>query len=262
MEGRPGGRVAGKVALVTGAAAGIGRAIALRLAEEGAALVVVDIDAGGLAETERMIEAADGSATASPLTIIADVTDEAAVKTLFAAALARHGRIDILVNDVGGGTSGRIWEAKAEDWDHVIRLNLRSAFLCTREAAAHMRERRSGRIVNLSSGAREGTPWAAYYTGNSAYSAAKAGIHGFTRGVALELAEYGVTVNAVAPGPIETERTGPGFRKIEHLEYGPIRATPLRRIGMPDDVANAVLYLASDEAKYITGTTLPVAGGR
>ena len=262
MAGGPGGRVAGKVALVTGAAAGIGRAIALRLAEEGAALVVVDIDAGGLAETERMIEAADGSATASPLAVAADVTDEAAVKTLFAAALARHGRIDILVNDVGGGTSGRIWEAKAEDWDHVIRLNLRSAFLCTREAAAHMRERRSGRIVNLSSGAREGTPWAAYYTGNSAYSAAKAGIHGFTRGVALELAEYGVTVNAVAPGPIETERTGPGFRKIEHLEYGPIRATPLRRIGMPDDVANAVLYLASDEANYITGTTLPVAGGR
>ena len=262
MEGRPGGRVAGKVALVTGAAAGIGRAIALRLAEEGAALVVVDIDADGLAETERMIEAADGSAPAPPLAIIADVTDEAAVKTLFAAALARHGRIDILVNDVGGGTSGRIWEATVEDWDHVIRLNLRSAFLCTREAAAHMRERRSGRIVNLSSGAREGTPWAAYYTGNSAYSAAKAGIHGFTRGVALELAEYGVTVNAVAPGPIETERTGPGFRKIEHLEYGPIRATPLRRIGMPDDVANAVLYLASDEANYITGITLPVAGGR
>lgn len=262
MEGRPGGRVAGKVALVTGAAAGIGRAIALRLAEEGAALVVVDIDADGLAETERMIEAADGSAPAPPLAIIADVTDEAAVKTLFAAALARHGRIDILVNDVGGGTSGRIWEATVEDWDHVIRLNLRSAFLCTREAAAHMRERRSGRIVNLSSGAREGTPWAAYYTGNSAYSAAKAGIHGFTRGVALELAEYGVTVNAVAPGPIETERTGPGFRKIEHLEYGPVRATPLRRIGMPDDVANAVLYLASDEANYITGITLPVAGGR
>ena len=262
MEGRPGGRVAGKVALVTGATAGIGQAIALRLAEAGAALVVVDIDADGLAETERMIEAADGSAPAPPLAIIADVTDEAAVKTLFAAALARHGRIDILVNDVGGGTSGRIWEATVEDWDHVIRLNLRSAFLCTREAAAHMRERRSGRIVNLSSGAREGTPWAAYYTGNSAYSAAKAGIHGFTRGVALELAEYGVTVNAVAPGPIETERTGPGFRKIEHLEYGPIRATPLRRIGMPDDVANAVLYLASDEANYITGTTLPVAGGR
>jgi NAD(P)-dependent dehydrogenase (short-subunit alcohol dehydrogenase family) len=229
--------VAGKIALVTGAAAGIGRAIALRLAEEGASLVIVDIDAAGLAGTAQQIKANGGTARA----ITADVTEEAPVKALFASVLAAHGRVDILVNDVGGG---------------------QSAFLCTREAAAHMRERRSGRIVNLSSGAREGTPWTAYYMGNSAYAAAKAAIHGFTRHAALELAEYGVTVNAVAPGPIETERTGPGFREIEHLEYGPIRATPLRRIGVPADIANAVLYLASDEANYITGTTLAVAGGR
>jgi NAD(P)-dependent dehydrogenase (short-subunit alcohol dehydrogenase family) len=253
-----GNRVAGKIALVTGAAAGLGRAIALRLAGEGALLVLADIDAAGLAETERRIKASGQPV----LAVTADVTEEAPVKALFAAALRAHGRLDILVNDVGGGHSGRIWEAKVEDWDFVMRLNLRSAFLCTREAAAHMRERRAGRIVNLSSGAREGTPWMAYYTGNSAYSAAKAAIHGFTRGVALELAEYGVTVNAVAPGPIETEKTGPGFRKIEVLEYGPIRATPLRRIGVPEDIANAVLYLASDEANYITGVTLAVAGGR
>ena len=252
------GRVAGKIALVTGAAAGIGRAIALRLGEEGASLVIADIDAEGLAETKRRLEIAGRPV----LSVTADVTEEAPVKALFASALAEFGKLDILVNDVGGGSSGHIWEAKLEDWDHVIRLNLRSAFLCTREAAAHMRERRSGRIVNLSSGAREGTPWTAYYIGNSAYSAAKAAIHGFTRGVALELAEYGVNVNAVAPGPIETERTAPGFRKIEHLEYGPIRATPLRRIGTTADIASAVLYLASDEADYITGTTLAVAGGR
>jgi NAD(P)-dependent dehydrogenase (short-subunit alcohol dehydrogenase family) len=261
MTEHRGGRVTGKIALVTGAAAGIGRAIALRLAEEGATLVIVDIDAGGLAETERLLKESGGTTNRPPLVITADVTEEAPVKGLFASALATHGRIDILVNDVGGGSSGHIWEAKLEDWDYVMRLNLRSAFLCTREASAHMRDRRSGRIVNLSSGAREGTPWAAYYAGNSAYGAAKAATHGFTRGVALELAEYGVTVNAVAPGPIETERTGPGFRKIEHLEYGPIRATPLRRIGVPEDIANAALYLASDEANYITGTTLAVAGG-
>ena len=258
-----GNRVAGKIALVTGAANGLGRAIALRLAEEGAALVLVDIDAAGLAETERQLKAsATAGSNQPPLVVNADVTEEAPVKALFKQTFDAHGRLDILVNDVGGGTSGHIWEAKLEYWDHIIKLNLRSAFLCTREASAHMKERRSGCIVNLSSGAREGTPWTAYYIGNSAYSAAKAGIHGFTRGVALELAEYGVRVNAVAPGPIETERTAPGFRKIEGLEYGPVRATPMRRIGLPEDIANAVLYLASDEATYITGTTLPVAGGR
>ena len=263
MTKSPGDRVAGKIALVTGAANGLGRAIAQRLAEEGATLVLVDIDSAGLAETERLIKA--GSASGSnqpPMAITADVTEEAPVKTLFQQVLATHGRLDILVNDVGGGTTGHIWEAKLEDWDYVIKLNLRSAFLCTREATAHMRERGSGSIVNLSSGAREGTPWTATYIGNSAYAAAKAGIHGLTRSVALELADSGVRINAVAPGPIETERTGPGFRKIEQLEYGPIRATPMRRIGVPQDIANAVLYLASDEAAYITGTTLAVAGGR
>ncbi|MFI5029776.1 MAG: SDR family NAD(P)-dependent oxidoreductase [Reyranellales bacterium] len=263
MARSPNGRVAGKIALVTGAANGLGRAIALRLAEEGASLVLTDIDADGLAETERQLKAAASTGSNTPPVVVnADVTEEVPVKALFKKTFDTHGRLDILVNDVGGGTSGRIWEVKLEDWDHIIKLNLRSAFLCTREAAGHMKERRSGCIINLSSGAREGTPWTAYYIGNSAYSTAKAGIHGFTRGVALELAEYGVRVNAVAPGPIETERTGPGFRKIEQLEYGPIRATPLRRIGVPEDIANAVLYLASDEAQYITGTTLPVAGGR
>jgi len=259
----PGDRVAGKIALVTGAANGLGRAIAQRLAEEGATLVLVDIDSAGLAETERLIRASSaGGSNQPPMAITADVTEEAPVKALFQQVLATHGRLDILVNDVGGGSTGHIWEARLEDWDYVIRLNLRSAFLCTREATAHMRVRGSGSIVNLSSGAREGTPWTATYIGNSAYSAAKAGIHGFTRGVALELADSGVRINAVAPGPIETERTGPGFRKIEQLEYGPIRATPMRRIGVPQDIANAVLYLASDEAAYITGTTLAVAGGR
>ena len=263
MARSPNGRVAGKIALVTGAGNGLGRAIALRLAEEGASLVLTDIDAAGLAETERQLKAAASAGSNTPPVVVnADVTEEAPVKALFKKTFDTHGRLDILVNDVGGGTSGHIWEATLEDWDHIIKMNLRSAFLCTREAAAHMKDRRSGCIINLSSGAREGTPWTAYYIGNSAYSCAKAGIHGFTRGVALELAEYGVRVNAVAPGPIETERTGPGFRKIEQLEYGPIRATPMRRIGVPQDIANAVLYLASDEAQYITGTTLPVAGGR
>ena len=264
MAARPGtakgDRVAGKIALVTGAAAGIGRAIALRLAEEGASLVIVDIDAEGLAETERQIKAAGGTAQA----IAADVTEEAPVKALFASALATHGRLDILVNDVGGGTSGHIWEAKVEDWDFIMRLNLRSAFLCTREAAAHMRERRaraaSSICARARARARRGRPttWA-----TAAYAAAKAAIHGFTRHAALELAEYGVAVNAVAPGPIETERTGARASARSSISNTG-RSAPRRCAASvcPSDIANAVLYLASDEANYITGTTLAVAGGR
>jgi NAD(P)-dependent dehydrogenase (short-subunit alcohol dehydrogenase family) len=258
LGGRKSGRLASKVAIVTGAAGGLGRAIAVRLAEEDATLVLADIEHKGLAETERMIMARGGKATS----VVADVTEELAVKALFSAALDPHGRIDILVNNVGGGQSAHIWEAEVSEWDFIMRLNLRSAFLCTRAAAEHMKKRGSGRIINLSSGSREGTPWMAYYAGNSAYAAAKAAIHGFTRNVALELAEYGVTVNAVAPGPIETERNGAYFRSIEGLEYGPVKMTPLRRLGVPSDIANAVLYLASDDANYVTGTTLSVAGGR
>ena len=257
MAERPSGRVAGKIALVTGAAAGIGRAIALRLAAEGASLVIVDIDADGLAETERQIKADGGTAQA----IAADVTEEAPVKALFASVLSTHGRLDILVNDVGGGSSGHIWEAKVEDWDFIMRLNLRSAFLCTREAAAHMRERRSGRIVNLSSGAREGTPWTAYYIGNAAYAAAKAAIHGFTRHAALELAEYGVAVNAVAPGPIETAMldriTGNADRKA-----GLVAGVPLKRPGRPQEIADAIVFASSARASFITGQIIAVNGGK
>jgi len=179
------------------------------------------------------------------------------------AAAERFGRLDILVNNVGGSRHGKIWEMKAEDWDFVLRLNLRSTFLCTRAAVPHMLRQKSGRIVCLSSGAREGTPWTAYYQGGSAYSAAKAGIHGFIRDVALELAEHGITVNAVAPGPIDTERTGPMLRKLnETVEYNPHHMTPMRRLGLATEIADAVLFLASSEASYITGHTLHVTGGR
>ena len=171
--------------------------------------------------------------------------------------------IDILVNNVGGSRNAKIWEMKADDWDFVLRLNLRSTFLCTRAAVPHMMRRRYGRIVCMSSGAREGTPWTAYYQGGSAYSAAKAGVHGFVRDVALELAEHGINVNAVAPGPIDTERFGPGLRHMnETVEYSPNHMTPLRRLGEPIEVAHAVLFLASEEASYITGHTLAVTGGR
>jgi NAD(P)-dependent dehydrogenase (short-subunit alcohol dehydrogenase family) len=256
-------RLDGKVAFISGAGSvgdgwGNGKATAVLLARQGARVFGTDIREEAAGQTRDIIQKEGGTCEVRGC----DMTRAAEVESAVAECLGKFGRIDILVNNVGGGQSGRIWEADVGEWDFIMRLNLRSAFLCTREAAAHMRQRRSGRIVNLSSGSREGTPWMAYYAGNSAYAAAKAAIHGFTRNVALELAEYGVTVNAVAPGPIETERNGAYFRALESLEYGPLRVTPLRRLGVPSDIANAVLYLVSDEASYVTGTTLSVAGGR
>lgn len=249
-------RLSNKIAVVTGAAQGIGQAIAQRFAEEGATLALLDADAERLRQTAAALPNA-------PTAITGDVTEEAMVEEAFARILAMHGRVDVLVNNVGGARNARLWEMTAETWDFTIRLNLRSAFLCTRAASRIMIRQRAGSIVCLSSGAREGTPWTAHHTGGSAYSAAKAGIHGFIRDAALELGDYNVRINAVAPGPIDTERTAGAFEAMrEPAEYSPYRLVPLRRIGKPREIADAVLYLASDEASYVTGTTLNVAGGR
>jgi 3-oxoacyl-[acyl-carrier protein] reductase len=253
------GRVQDKAAIVTGASAGLGRAIALRLAEEGARLVLGDIEPEGLSRTAALITDAGGAA----ITVAGDLTEEAVVIEMIETAMAAHGQIDILVNNIGGGRNSKIWEMSVEDWDFILRLNLRATFLCTRHAVPHMMARRYGKIVCMSSGAREGTPWTAYYQGGSAYSAAKGGVHGFIRDVAMELAEYEINVNAVAPDPIDTERTGPGLKRLnETVERSPNRMTPLGRLGEPREVADAVLFLASDEASYVTGHTLHVAGGR
>ena len=253
------GRVQDRVAVVTGAGNGIGKAVALRLAEEGAPLVCGDIEADALERTVVEVTAAGGTGVA----VVGDVTEPASAERLVGTAIDRFGRVDILVNVVGGSRAARIWEMPPETWDFVLRLNLRSAFLCTRAAVPHMMARRYGKIVCLSSGAREGTPWTAYYAGGSAYSAAKAGIHGFIRDVALELAAHGINVNAVAPGPIDTERVGAELRRLDQtVDFSPSRMTPMGRLGLPIEVAHAVLFLASDEASYITGHTLPVTGGR
>jgi len=253
------GRVQDRVAVVTGGANGLGQAIAYRLAEEGARLVLGDLDAGGLERTAAHITRTGGAV----LSVVGDLTEEAPAARLIQSAVEHYGRLDILVNVVGGSRTGKIWEMAIEDWDFVLRLTLRSTFLCTRYAVPHMMRQRSGTIVCLSSGAREGTPWTAYYQGGAAYSAAKAGVHGFIRDVALELAEDGITVNAVAPRPIETERVRAHLQHLnETVDYSPNRMTPLRRLGQPLEVAHAVLLLASDEASYITGHTLAVTGGR
>jgi NAD(P)-dependent dehydrogenase (short-subunit alcohol dehydrogenase family) len=245
-------RLRNKTAIVTGAAQGIGKAIAERFAAEGAHLILADVDAERLAQT--------GKSLPTETRIVAgDVTDEAFVDSLFAGLT----RLDILVNNVGGARNAKLWEMTADQWDFTIRLNLRSAFLCTRAASKLMIPQRAGSIVCLSSGAREGTPWTAHHTGGAAYSTAKAGIHGFIRAAALELGEHNVRINAVAPGPIDTERTAGAFEKMrEPPEFSPYNLVPMRRIGQPSEIADAVLYLASDEAGYVTGTTLNVAGGR
>ena len=255
-----------RVAVVTGAANGLGREIARVLARAGAKVALGDLDAAGVERTAAEINgraAGTGVPDGAAFAVAGDLTAEGPAARLIEAAVARWGRLDILVNNVGGARNAKIWEMRAEDWDFVLRLNLRSTFLCTRAAAPHMMRQRYGRIVCMSSGAREGTPWTAYYQGGAAYSASKAGVHGFVRDVALELAEHGVNVNAVAPGPIDTERAGPSLKKLdETVEFSPSRMTPLHRIGQPIEVAHAVLFLCSDEASYITGHTLAVAGGR
>lgn len=249
------GRLAGKLAAITGAGLGIGRATALRFAEEGARLLLIDNNGDRLAETAELV---GGNAEVDCR--VADVTDEAQV----GAAFAEAGEVAILVNNVGGGISGRIWDLSVADWDRTMALSLRSMFLCTRAVVPGMIERGYGRIVCLSSGARNGTVWNAFYTGACAYSTAKAGVVGFVRDLAIELADHGVAINAVAPGPIDTELAGPYLQSLhdQGLEYSPLRMVPMHRLGTPREVADAVLYLASEEASYITGTVLDVAGGR
>ncbi|EIZ80510.1 SDR-family protein [Novosphingobium sp. Rr 2-17] len=249
------GRLRGRTALITGAGLGIGRACALRFAQEGARLVLVDLAEERLAETRAMLPS---DTTASCHTV--NVTEETQVADLAAVI----GDLDILVNNVGGGRPGRIWDLSVEDWDHTMRLSLRSMFLCTRAFLPGMIERGYGRIVCMSSGARNGTVWNALHMGACAYSTAKAGVIGFVRDLAIELQDASVTINAVAPGPIDTELAGPFLRAMEEksLPYSPFRTVPMRRLGTPAEVADAVLYLASDEASYVTGTTLDVAGGR
>ena len=252
-------RLHGKTALITGAGLGIGRAAALRLAQEGAAIVLAERDEARLAETAALLADMEANHLALPC----DVIDEASVAAAFAKAAAWR-PLDILVNNVGGGRSGKITDLSLEDWEHTMALSLRSMFLCTRAAVPLMAARAYGRIVCLSSGARNGTVWNAFYPGAAPYSTAKAGVIGFVRALAIELADSGITINAVAPGPIDTELAGPYLRAMDErgLEYAPGRMVPMHRLGTPREVADAILFLASDEASYITGTTLDVAGGR
>lgn len=252
-------RLPNKIAVVTGAGHGLGKAIAERFSAEGARLAIGDIDGEALERTAATIRKAGSEAVLT----VGDLTDEPVAEALVQSAIDTFGGLDILVNNLGGSRNSKIWEMPVADWDFVMRLNLRAMFLCTRAASRFMKEQRAGRIIGLSSGSREGTPWTAYYQGGSSYSAAKAAVHGFTRDIALELAQFNITCNAIAPGPIDTEKAGAVLRKMnQEVDFSPNRMTPLGRLGLPAEIAAAAVFLASDEAAYISGHTLAVAGGR
>jgi 3-oxoacyl-[acyl-carrier protein] reductase len=245
------GRVQGKVAVVIGAARGIGAAIALRLVEEGACVVIGDtLEAEGRATAERL------SGQGETLVVHADVGDKASVERLVGTTLGRFGRVDILVQNAGIYPYTLLPDIPVEEWDRVLGVNLRGCFLAIQACIPPMRAQGYGRIVLTSSitGPRVAAP------GHGHYSASKAGINGLIRAAAIELATHGITVNGVEPGNILTE----GMRAERSPEFirAMERSVPLGRLGEPRDVAHAVLFLASDEAAYITGTTIVVDGGQ
>jgi 3-oxoacyl-(acyl-carrier-protein) reductase len=242
-------RLSNKVALITGAARGIGEAIALKLARAGADIIVNDCDKDGAALTAGRIEAAGRRVLVDG----ADIADRGQVEQLFRAIKAKFGQLDILVNNAGITRDGMLLKLSEESWDQVMAVNLKGVFNCTQFAAAMMSERETGKIVNLSSAsAQMGN------IGQVNYAASKAGVIGMTKTLAKELAKFNINVNAVAPGFILTPMTEAVPEKVRDYL---IKAIPLRRAGTPEDVANAVCFLVSAESDYITGQVIACNGG-
>ena len=236
-----------KIALVTGAAKGIGQAISRRLVLEGCFVLLVDVDEiKGMASANELGE--DNAQF-----MACDIGNEQAVLSLYEKIKADHGKLDILVNNAGILRDNMIWKMPVEDFDAVMQVNLRGPWLMCKEAAKMMRDQRSGRIVNIASRAWLGN------RGQSNYSASKAGIVGLTRVLALELGKYGVYVNAIAPGLIDTPLTRGLTEEVRQML---IKAQPTKRMGQPEDVAHAVAFLTSDDTHFITGQTLYVDGGK
>jgi 3-oxoacyl-[acyl-carrier protein] reductase len=248
-------RFDGRVAFLTGAARGIGAAAARTLAADGAAVAIADRDAGPAEETAGMIREAGGRAMAIPL----DVTDRAQVDAAVDRAASEFGRLDILVACAGLLRDNLLFKMTDEDWDLVLDTHLKGTFLAARAAQRHMVPRRYGKMVFTSSTSALGN------RGQSNYSAAKAGMQGLARTIAIELGPFNINVNAIAPGFIETRMTRATAER-QGIDFDQMKAdaaarTPLRRVGQPQDVANVIAFLVSDESSFVTGQTIYVAGG-
>ncbi len=238
-----------KVAVITGASRGIGRSIALALAAQGSIIVAVDMDQ---AATEAVVAELQASG-AKALAVVGNVTVPADTERMIDAAMEAFGRVDILVNNAGITRDGLLMRMKDEDWDAVLNVNLKGAFLCTRAAFKVMSKQRYGRIINIASIVGQ-----MGNAGQANYCASKAGLIGLTKSNARELAKRNITVNAVAPGFIATAMTDALSEKVREELTSQI---PLERLGSADDIANAVVFLASEASGYITGHVLAVNGG-
>ena len=243
------GLLDGRVSLVTGASRGIGRAIAQAFAAEGASVVLAARDAAKLGEAVAEIQTKNGKTEALAL----DVSDRASVESVVAKVVETHGRIDHLVNNAGVTRDNLLLRMKDEEWQQVLDTNLTGAFLCTQAVLKPMLKQRSGRIVTITSVVGLGGN-----AGQANYAASKAGVIGFTKSVAREVASRGITANAIAPGFIETDMTAAMPEKAREAVFA---AIPLGRVGRPEDVAGAAVFLVSDAAAYVTGQVLAVDGG-
>ena len=241
-----------QVAIVTGAASGIGRATALRLADEGAAVLIADVNMEGAGVVANSISERGGRA----LALQVDVTDAPGVRVMTDRAVAKFGKVDILVSNAGWDRAGPFADSDEELWDRVIAINYRGHLATCHAALPYMRERGRGRIVTVASDAgRVGS------SGEVVYSGAKGAVIAFTKGLAREVARYGINVNCVAPGLVDTPLLAGIVEGNEKLIAAIVRSIPLRRTGVPEEIAAAICFFASPDAAYITGQTLSVNGG-
>lgn len=247
--------ITGKVAIVTGAASGIGRAIALDLAGLGASVVAADKAIGGAQEVMKEIESAGGRAIATET----DVTDKKEVEQMVQQTIESFGKIDILVNNAGIIARNSVMDIQEEELDRTFDINLKGVVLCSQAAARHMIERKSGKIVNLGSSLSSRASVCNLSGGGADYCASKAAVQAFTRSLAMELGPYGINVNAVAPGTTNTPMHE-GLWEMAAAYFQ--NSVPLGRLAEPEDIADVVAFLVTDAARYITGQTIHVNGGQ